>query len=193
MKICYLVLMFVAFFVSATVWSTFVHAADRKKTNTTVAKRVTAKPARTMGVAAANSIPVGQANPQSYNAPGMICYLPGANGNTWGLAAGAGNDPGRYPSAAPMQSPTVQTPQTGSVAAQPTCFYYPNTVYYNPTTQCWTRWGVPAATGSSVSSQPVHPGTQDSTWNQPAQGANAASGNNAIYCSACVPAWNAWY
>jgi hypothetical protein len=191
MRICYLVLMFVAFFVSATVWGTSVYAADRKKTNATVTKRVTAKPARTMGVAAAN--PVVQANPQSYNAPGTICYFPGANGNLWGTAAGAGNDPGRYPSAAPMQRPTAQTPQTGSIAAQPTCSYYPNTVCYNPTTQCWTQWGVPAAAGSAVSNQQVQQGTQNSTWNQPAQAANAASGNNAIYYSACVPAWSAWY
>lgn len=181
--------MFIALFVSATVWSTHVYAADRKKT-TIVTKRTTAKPAHIVGVAGTNR--VVQANPQSYSAPGTICYFPGSNGNLWGTAAGAGNDPGRYPSA-PMQGSTVQAPQTSSVTAQPTCFYYPNTMCYNPTTQCWTQWGVPATAGSAVSNQQMQQGPQNSSWNQPAQAANAPSGSNAIYYSACVPAWNGWY
>ncbi len=192
MKICYLVLLLVTFIVSSTVWNTPVHADNRKKTNVTPVKHSVVKPAPSPRVAAAQ--PALQTNPQmASSVPGTVCYFPGANSNSWGTSAGAGSDTGRYPSASPMQGQTMQTPQRGTVATQPTCFYYPNTVCYNPTAQCWTQWGVPAAVGSAVSNQPVQQGTQNSAWNQPAQAGSAPSGNNVVYYSACVPAWNVWY
>ncbi|AFM27219.1 hypothetical protein [Desulfomonile tiedjei] len=193
MKICYLVLLLVASIVSATVWSSPVHAANRKKTNITPVRHSMVKPAPSTRVAVTQPAP--QTTSQIvYSVPGTVCYLPGANGNSWGTSAGAGSDnTGRYPPVPPVQSQTMQTPQTGSVATQPMCFYYPNTVCYNPAPQCWTQWGVPAAAGSAASNQPVQQGTQNSTWNQPAQAASAPSGNNVVYYSACVPAWNVWY